>query len=513
MTTPRLSDVFLAALKAPAADRAALVRARCQDHPEWIPTIELLVAASERAPSTAAMGAAVFATPSLPPGSQVGPYVVDGELGRGGMGIVYRARDVVLDMAVALKAVRPEAAGGTALLGRLQDEARTLARLSSNPHIARVYAFVEQEDTGFIVQELLSGETLRDRLTRGPVAPADGVDIMLAALDALAAAHRAGIVHRDLKPENVMRTDDGMVKVLDFGIALRREVPPEGTLRTHLSARLDIAGTIGYMAPEQLLGQPVDARTDLFAAGVVLYELLTGRHPFGGASEETKWSAILVDPPAALTADEAARIPEALMRVIDRCLRKVPAERWQSAESLAEAMRGAMIPDRAPAAAIAAGEASVERPVRHATASAVRWWQFHQVAAAVIAWLLLIPVWQLRDWITAFEWRFVFFLLLAALAVAPSLRLSLAFVSSAHPSRLRDQVRRCRPWIRAGEMLFSAGLLAVGLALAGAHAGWATLFIAFGIGMLVVAWFVEPVTEAAALEHTEVRSSEGGGRS
>ena len=253
------------------------------------------------------------------------------------------------------------------------------------------------------------------------------------------------------------------------------------------------------MAPEQLLGQPVDARTDLFAAGVVLFELLTGRHPFGGASEDTRWSAILVDPPAALTADEAARIPEALIRVIDRCLRKVPAERWQSAESMAEAMRGAMVPDTVPATAVAAG-GSVERPARHATARAVRWWQFHQVATAVIAWLLLIPVWRVRDWITAFEWRFVFFLLLAALAIVPSLRLSLAFVSGAHPARLRDHVRRCRPWIRTGETVFSAGLLAVGLALAGAHAGWATLFIAFGIGMLVVAWFVEPVTEDAALE-------------
>ena len=509
MTTPRLSDVFFAALDAHPADRAALVRARCQDHPEWIPTIEQLVAASERAPSTAAMGAAIFAAPStLPPGSQIGPYVVDGELGRGGMGIVYRARDVVLDMAVALKAVRPEAAGGAALLGRLQDEARTLARLSSNPHIARVYAFVEQDGMGFIVQELVSGETLRDVLTRGPVAPHEAVEILLAALDALGAAHRAGIVHRDLKPENVMRTDDGMVKVLDFGIALHGEVPPNDTLRTHLSTRLGIAGTIGYMAPEQLLGQPVDARTDLFAAGVMLYELLTGRHPFSGASEDARWSAILVDPPAALTPEEAARIPQRLMQLIDRCLRKVPAERWQTADSLAEAMRGALTQDTSDV--VSRGAIGAASPVQHATASAVRWWQFHQVAAAIIAWLLLIPVWQVREWITAFEWRFVFFLLLAALAVVPSLRLSLAFVSSAHPSRLREQVRRCRPWIRAGEIVFTAGLLAVGLALARAHAGWATLFVAFGIGLFVVAWFVEPVTEEAAIEQTDLRSAEGG---
>jgi len=504
VTTPRLSDVFFAALEAPPADRAALVRARCQDHPEWIPTIEQLVAASERAPSTAVMGAAIFAAPStLPPGSQVGPYVVDGELGRGGMAIVYRARDVVLDMAVALKAVRPEAAGGTALLGRLQDEARTLARLSSNPHIARVYAFVEQDDTGYIVQELVPGETLRDVLARGPLAPRDAVEILLATLDALAAAHRAGIVHRDLKPENVMRTDDGRVKVLDFGIALHGDVPPNDTLRTHLSTRLGIAGTIAYMAPEQLLGQPVDARTDLFAAGVMLYELLTARHPFGGESEDLRWSAILVDPPAALSADEAARIPQHLMQVIDRCLRKVPAERWQTADALAEAMRGALMPQDT-SGMVSGGEVGAAPQLPRATASAVRWWQFHQVTAAVIAWLLLIPVWQVREWITAFDWRLVFFLLLAALAIVPSLRLSLAFVSSAHPSRLREHVRRCRPWIRAGEAVFSAGLLVVGLALARAHAGWATLFIAFGIGLLVVAWFVEPVTEEAALEYADV---------
>jgi tRNA A-37 threonylcarbamoyl transferase component Bud32 len=477
------SDAVFRVLDLPPADRPAALREVAQDHPEWIAMIEQVVSGWDRRISTASLTAGVAAAQhALAPGSHVGQYTIEREIARGGMGVVYAAHDAALDMPVAIKALRPELAYDDRQLERLRTEARILARLSTSPHIARVHAFIEQDGAGFIVQEFVKGETLRARLGRGPLAFAEALEVATAVLDALAAAHRAGIVHRDLKPENVMCTAEGVYKVLDFGIAIPT---PEATI-TRSPSRLDMAGTTRYMSPEQLLGHPVDARSDLFAFGVVMYELLTGRHPFDRHGEPASWSAILVESPAPLSEFEAARVPPVVLDVLMRCMRQRPQDRWTAAGDVQRALHSAV-----------QSSPVIASPSR---TSAIAWWQFHQIAAAVIGWLLLVPVWRVRDWIALFEWRVVFFVLLAALSVGPSLRLSLWFVSATHPHRLRAHAARCAPWVRAADIVIALCLVAVGAALAADHPGWATLFVAFGIGSFVVAGFVEPLTAQAAFE-------------
>jgi hypothetical protein len=487
---PQLSDVFIRVLEAAPEDRPTLLRTLCRDRPDWIATIEQLVAASARAFDTTELATRVFDEPApLPSGTRIGSYVVEGEIARGGMGIVYRAHDAALDMPVAIKALKPEIAHDSRQLARLREEARVLARLSDQRHIARVYAFLEQDGHGYIVQELVTGETLRERLTRGPLPIEDALDAARAILEALATAHHAGIVHRDLKPENVMRTETGVYKVLDFGIASRDLGSPETTLRRQLTGEGQVVGTLSYMSPEQLLGQPVDARSDLFTFGVVLYELLTCRNPFARSGDVASWSAILGDVPAPLTATEAATIPAYVHEVVQRCLEKSPERRWPSAESAAAALAAKVTPR---------AHTPAERHVRPAAAAVVRWWQFHQAAAAISSWLLLVAVWRVRHSITALDWRAIFYVLVAVLCVVPSLRLSLWFVSAHQPGELRAQHARYLPWIRAGEAVFAALLVVTGLAVSWKEPGWATLLIAFGLGSVVVSTFVEPLTSRAS---------------
>ena len=211
-------------------------------------------------------------------GRMVGPYRVLNEIGRGGMGIVYAAEDTRLDRRVALKALPPDYSADTARRERLRREARAAASLT-HPSIATIYALEEIDGTLYIVSELVQGHTLRDELRGGPLRPPQLQSTLLQIAEALSAAHAQGIVHRDLKPENIMRAADGRVKVLDFGLA--RAAAPDGRTMTRLTEAGNAPGTPGYMAPEQLSGGTIDARTDVFAFGVLIAELATGEHPFG----------------------------------------------------------------------------------------------------------------------------------------------------------------------------------------------------------------------------------------
>ena len=256
----------------------------------------------------------------LRPGSRLGPYEIDAPIGEGGMGVVYRARDTRLHRAVAVK-VAAERFGD-----RVEREARAIAALN-HPHICQIY------DVGpeFLVMELIDGRPLR-----GPL----GIDAALALavqiLDALGAAHRSGIVHRDLKPANILVTKAG-IKLLDFGIAKAdASAPPELTITAPATATHVIVGTPAYMAPEQLQGRPADARSDLFAFGVVFYEMLTGHRAFSGDTHANLIAAVLKDAPAPVStvlgiADSRAM---ALDAVIEGCLAKDPDDRWQSARDL-----------------------------------------------------------------------------------------------------------------------------------------------------------------------------------
>jgi len=273
----------------------------------------------------------------LAPGEKVGPYEVVAQLGEGGMGEVYRANDSRLHRAVALKIIGLTGSGADRLR-RFEQEARSIAALN-HPNIVAIYDVGTHGETPFLVTELLEGETLRDRLTRGPLPVRKAIEIATQIAQALSAAHERGIVHRDLKPENIYLTRDGHTKLLDFGLA--KEQTSEAALGATVTGTSTtpgtVMGTVGYMSPEQVRGLPADHRSDIFSFGTVLYEMLSGKRAFtGGSSVETMHSILNDDPPEIDTT--TARIPPGLERIVRHCLEKNPVDRFQSARDLTFAL-------------------------------------------------------------------------------------------------------------------------------------------------------------------------------
>ena len=271
---------------------------------------------------------------TLSAGSRLGPYEIVAPIGAGGMGEVYRARDTRLDRAVAIKILPAEFAKNGQLKIRFEREAKTISQLS-HPNICTLFDVGEN----YLVMELLEGETLADRLSRGPLPLADVLKFGIQIADALGRAHRSGIVHRDLKPANVMLTKSG-AKLLDFGLA-KTSAPVDlqgATQHKSLTQEGTIVGTFQYMAPEQLEGVEADARTDIFALGAVLYEMTTGRRAFDGKTKTSLIAAIVSGQPRPLT-EIQPMTPPALEHVIRTCLEKDPDARWQSAQDVAEELR------------------------------------------------------------------------------------------------------------------------------------------------------------------------------
>jgi len=284
---------------------------------------------------------------SIAPGLRLGPYEIVSPLGAGGMGEVYRARDTRLQRDVAVKVLPASLATDPERLLRFEQEARAAAALN-HPNITAVHDLGQHEGAPFIVTELLQGESLRTTLARGVVPARQAITYAMQLAHGLAAAHEKGIVHRDLKPDNVFVTLEGNVKILDFGIAklTQPETASAGVTLMPTTPVVNavpntvagmVLGTIGYMSPEQVRGAAVDHRTDIFALGIVLHEMLSGRRPFGGDTTADVMSAILKDDPSELSGT-GTRIAPALERVVRRCLEKQPAMRFQSARDLAFAL-------------------------------------------------------------------------------------------------------------------------------------------------------------------------------
>ena len=270
---------------------------------------------------------------ALQPGTTLGPYEIVSLLGVGGMGEVYLAREVSLGRNVALKVLPSDFTHDVHRVARFEQEARSASALS-HPNICTIYALGELSDgRRFIAMEHVAGETLRHRLTTSRLAVREAVDIGTQIAAALSAAHSAGIVHRDIKPENVMLRPDGFVKVLDFGLA-KLTVPSDSaaTASTQTAFRTDahtVLGTIAYMSPEQARGQQVDARSDVWALGVVLYEMAAGHSPFRGETGSDVLAAILDREPESLSRFDAL-ISQELQRIVSKMLRKNRDERYQT---------------------------------------------------------------------------------------------------------------------------------------------------------------------------------------
>ena len=340
MSVPSWADLealFHEALARPPAERAALLAESCAGRPEVQHQIEAMLHAHDEAPS--ALDDPSFAVQSLlKAGVRLGSYEIVGELGAGGMGEVYRARDSRLGREVAIKVVPDAFRSDPERLARFEREARVLAMLN-HPHVGAIYGLEEsdpltspgQAAVRVIVLELVEGETLAERLAVGPLPIQNALTVAYQIADALEAAHEKGIVHRDLKPGNIKITPDGTVKVLDFGLAKvgrrRRSGTGMGRSRRRTTGTRDgvILGTAAYMSPEQARGQAVDKRTDIWAFGCVLYEMLTGRQAFAGETVSDTIAAILEREPEWNALPDTT--PAAVRRLLQRCLEKDPRHR------------------------------------------------------------------------------------------------------------------------------------------------------------------------------------------
>jgi len=326
---------------------------------------------------------------SLEPGARLGPYEIVALVGAGGMGEVYKARDTRLGRTVAIKVLPPGAAASPERRRRFEQEARAVSSLN-HPHICTSHDIGRDGETDYLVMEFVQGETLAARLARGLLPRGQALEYASQMAQALSKAHAEGVVHRDLKPGNIMVTESG-VKLLDFGLAKLNPAAEAGALsslptqESPLTGHGTIVGTLAYMAPEQLEGKEADARTDLFALGAVLYEMLSGRRAFEGTTQASVITAIMSADPPPLTSVEPLT-PPALDRVVRKCLAKDPRARWQSAADLADELKW-----------ISSGSGVVPAPVAQAALPAPRRRAWMWMAPAGI---LLIAAIGATIWLT-----------------------------------------------------------------------------------------------------------------
>ncbi len=336
-----VKKVLAGALERAPAQRHAYLDQACTE-PEVRREVESLIAAHEQGQSS------FLAEPAVPPkqpaiGSRLGPYEILARIGAGGMGEVYKARDTRLNRVVAVKILPDHLADRAEHRERFDREARTIAGLN-HPHICTLYDIGRQDGAAYLVMEYLEGETLAQHLVRGPLPLEQALRYAIEISDALDKAHHHGVTHRDLKPGNIMLTKTG-TKLLDFGLAkLRQETlptTPHSDLPTELdtlTAEGEIVGTLQYMAPEQLESKEVDARTDLFAFGAVVFEMATGKRAFGASSQASVIGAILKDDPPPISSLQPTA-PPALDRIVKKCLAKEPEKRWQAASDVCDELK------------------------------------------------------------------------------------------------------------------------------------------------------------------------------
>jgi predicted Ser/Thr protein kinase len=494
----RVQDIFHAALERDPNQRSAFLDRACDGNPDIRAEVASLLANHDRASSflndPSLVDDAEFmrgSGPILAAGRPLGPYIIEGEIGRGGMGVIYLARDTRLGRQVALKTLPAVFSLDARRRERLRVEARAAARLS-HPGIATVFALEEFEGALWIAFEYVPGRTLRQvLLDRGPLSPDDLLRVASQMADALAAAHARGIIHRDLKPENVVLTEDGRIKILDFGLAR--------LLHASRDERLTIEGTIigtpAYMAPEQLQGQDVDFAADLFSFGVILYELARGAHPFAGNSVKSVAAHVpQIELPESSQTDP--HTSTGLVRIIGTCLQIDPRQRYRSTTDLVldlEALR-----NRTPLLRPGADSPVMTQPSHQPMPLNTRWWRFHQLAVAAVYPGILYPAWTVRGGIPLNAGKPLFFLLLTVIVAATSLRLNLWFTSQFHPAGLTRQRNTLRTPIRVMDWAVAALLFGFGLFAAAGHPAAAAALVIASVANVVAFLVIEPATTRAA---------------
>ncbi|HJR61297.1 MAG TPA: serine/threonine-protein kinase [Vicinamibacterales bacterium] len=483
----QVTDLFHATLDRRAPERLAFLREAAAGDDDLRREVESLLAAHTssagflEAPAWGVAPELMFDEPSSTlAGRTIGPYRVLEELGRGGMGVVYAAEDTRLRRQVALKALPPDYSNDAKRRERLRREAQAAASLT-HPAIATIHALEELDGELYIVSELVRGRTLRDELNDGPFPPARLHATLLEIAGGLAAAHAQGIVHRDLKPENIMRAADGHVKILDFGLARSAGLDSHATM-TQLTQAGSAVGTPGYMAPEQLSGGTVDARTDVFAFGVLAAELATGEHPFGPDTAAMLQRMTQLMEGRAVSGSGSWGAPQ-IEQIARRCMRAAPHDRYASGAEVAEALRAAG-PD-------------VPAAVATPPADALWWWQFHQQAIAVALAAMPAFAWPLRIWIGPPAGRILFYAALALATISITARLNLLFTSRVNPAGLQRQRALVFPWVPVIDGALAALMIAAALAL-DEHDAVAGFLIAIGTIILASVVLIEPATTRAA---------------
>jgi serine/threonine-protein kinase len=338
----RIEEIVIKALALTGTPRTTCLDSICGDDPELRREVESLLAEENRAntfletPAFEIAARALAAADSALPGLTVGPYRIDAPLGAGGMGEVYRGWDTRLRRAVALKFLAREFMSDDGAVERFEREARASAALS-HPNICTIYDVGEMDGRPFIAMEYLEGQTLRARLGGAALPQREAFEYAMQITHGLSAAHQKGVVHRDLKPENLWVTREGRIKILDFGLAKVSEpaTHPETAPASKPTEQSGVRGTVGYMSPEQVRGQPLDHRTDIFSFGAILHEMLAGGRAFHGPSSSDTLIAVLNTEPPELE-------HPALNRMVRRCLEKDPAQRFQSASDLEVAIEAAL---------------------------------------------------------------------------------------------------------------------------------------------------------------------------
>jgi hypothetical protein len=487
----QINDLFHAVVERDAPTRQQILDAAASTDPELASEVRSLLAVHDSSgeileqPAWAVAPELILGNETtLPPGTIKGSYRIVRELGRGGMGVVYEAEDTRLRRLVALKSLPSQYTNDPIRRERLTREARAAAALS-HPAIATIHALEELDGELYLVSELVRGRTLREELRAGALPSDRLLPILIQLASGLAAAHAAGIVHRDFKPENIVQCDDGRVKILDFGLA--HTLDPEGPTEMRLTQAGVAIGTPGYMSPEQLGGDIVDARTDVFAFGVVAWELATGRHPFGTSAAELLARATdVLDSESSAAVTAVMPIP-GLDAILRKTLRRNRADRYESAAPLLADLERLTAPTRATAAT----------PVARSP-QAMWWWQMHQTSIAIVVASMPIAAWFLRAWGGAIGSK-AFLIVLALSIISVTIRMNLLFTSRVHPNRLAAQRARVYTPLAAVEALLGVVLLLAAALVAGPHDALAAVLVGLAVITLASLGVIEPATTSAAL--------------
>jgi serine/threonine protein kinase len=459
-------------------------------------------------------------------GQALGHYRIEAKLGEGGMGVVYQAFDTHLDRPVAIKILRADATTSPERQRRFVQEAKAASALN-HPNIIHIYDISSSGDTDFIAMEFVAGKTLHQLIGKNDLHLKDTLKYSIQIADALARAHSAGIVHRDLKPANIIIDEDGRVKLLDFGLAKLTEktLDSEAAAATvtaedaPLTEEGSIVGTVAYMSPEQAEGTKVDARSDIFSFGSVLYEMVTGRRPFEGATKMSTISAILQKeppPPGSL----ARNLPAELEKIILRCLRKDRERRTQHIDDVKLALEE-LRDDSASGKQSLASKGGDQAPARDsdsvkttkpeeqpalirkllgaAGSKPYRFWEILHIKICLRSVLLVYLAWRFKN-VTSGTWSLALFF---AILFCGTLQLIMAgfllFAGSMDREFLRSEARKLAPWLRALGLANGAVAISMAVWIAEGHTILAALLAFLGIVIGVTALTLKPLMDRTAI--------------